>query len=806
MMDSGPDPQHQHGTIFTRGQEVEVTCDEEGFKGAWYSCTILEPGTATPTSKRRKKALVQYKSLLCKNRRGLLKEHVDPCNFRPPYPSCMSGDGVFEVDDVVEADYKDGWWIGVVRKALEGPRYRVYFDSPPDVIDFDGNQLRLHLKWVDGNWVRAEKVQRTVGSHFSSGADVEVSLDEVDERDTWYRAVVLKENGDGTFLVKFETLENDVKFEKAFVDCEHIRPIPPYCQEREYQLLEKVDACGDNVDFCWQAGVITKLLAGGKYTVFFKKSNSDTELDWSRLRPHVEWIDGKWICDSKEVLMVSDNQEQPKSCNLEMAVKPESSGAANINSKRKSSTIRNVMGQQSNSDEKSASGYLLLGMEKRKVIDSNCNVMHGCTSKMLAGDAIVDPLSTTTLKLYHVPIETPINETLHGLTTPKPAARRSKPVARSSRGSTKSLCHYRRGAKTQNLSSGQNIDSELHKFVGNSQRRKRGRPRKFIDLKSPEAAREDNFTGHASNEVAVKNHTSDEVQLPALSGVDSKAPQNTSRRKISRASDEYIMTEKVDMAVAKAKASKDVADEDKPLSTWFGGHSLTGLHYARPTNGCNEAREKELVALESHAIGVRDNSTLDANLCLPFVKKSQVWQTIESIEVFQLVPQNPHFRPLAECKEEFREGTAIGIMVTFASLFEKISSMQFDDSRSTYESALESLQELEKHGFDVTLPQQRVNDLLSIRDGQAESLNVSRDADKQMRNLVEEKRNCNEKLCAVEKKIAELQEELALCKANMEAKNLEISTLQVHINGVNGQINNARQDYVKVATAPWKLP
>jgi hypothetical protein len=82
---------------------------------------------------------------------------------------------------------------------------------------------------------------------------------------------------------------------KTIVDSLHIRPTPPHA-DRNYELLERVDA---HYGSGWRSGVITKLLAGRRYNVFFKQGNEDRELSQSKIRPHMEWVDGKWI--SKKV-------------------------------------------------------------------------------------------------------------------------------------------------------------------------------------------------------------------------------------------------------------------------------------------------------------------------------------------------------------------------------------------------------------------------------------------------------------------------------------------------------------------------
>lgn len=146
----------ENNFLLNKGTEIEVTSDEEGFKGAWYRATILESPPKS-TSKKRRKALIEYKQLLADDGSTPLTEHIDPNFIRPLPPQEDTVEKVFGVNHVVDANYRDGWWTGTIRKVLEDGRFRVYFDSPPDVIDFELKDLRVHWEWVDGKWVQPEK-------------------------------------------------------------------------------------------------------------------------------------------------------------------------------------------------------------------------------------------------------------------------------------------------------------------------------------------------------------------------------------------------------------------------------------------------------------------------------------------------------------------------------------------------------------------------------------------------------------------------------------------------------------------------
>lgn len=138
--------------LFSLGTEVEVSSDEPGFKGSCYLATIIE----LPTPKKLKKARVEYRTLLTDDGSEQLKEYVDQACIRPLPPQEVAAQDL-EHGEVVGAYCRDGWWTGVVVKVLGNSKYRVFFENPPDVIEFDRKDLRVHLEWVKGKWVRPEK-------------------------------------------------------------------------------------------------------------------------------------------------------------------------------------------------------------------------------------------------------------------------------------------------------------------------------------------------------------------------------------------------------------------------------------------------------------------------------------------------------------------------------------------------------------------------------------------------------------------------------------------------------------------------
>ncbi|CAI0379333.1 unnamed protein product [Linum tenue] len=93
---------------FTQGMQVEVTTDDDGFKGAWFAATIIEPSGED-------EYLIEYKTLTNDDDTEFLREYIRACNIRPCPPEIIVVDG-FKVMDEVDAYYNEGWWVGVIAK------------------------------------------------------------------------------------------------------------------------------------------------------------------------------------------------------------------------------------------------------------------------------------------------------------------------------------------------------------------------------------------------------------------------------------------------------------------------------------------------------------------------------------------------------------------------------------------------------------------------------------------------------------------------------------------------------------------
>ncbi|KAH9318409.1 hypothetical protein KI387_020178 [Taxus chinensis] len=151
------------------GEEVEVSSDEDGFRGAWFSARVVKR-----VRRGRGNVLVEYRDLRSdKDETKALRETVELRHVRPiPPPSPTHHN--YALYEEVDAYDNDGWWVGVVTKLLVNFNYLVYFMQTKEEIQFHHSQLRPHFDFIDDKWVQASKALLGV---LSLEEDVDVDND-----------------------------------------------------------------------------------------------------------------------------------------------------------------------------------------------------------------------------------------------------------------------------------------------------------------------------------------------------------------------------------------------------------------------------------------------------------------------------------------------------------------------------------------------------------------------------------------------------------------------------------------------------
>ncbi|XP_041022161.1 DUF724 domain-containing protein 1-like isoform X6 [Juglans microcarpa x Juglans regia] len=688
--------------LYSLGVEVEVTRDEPGFKVSWYLATIIDL-PSVPLPKMLQRARVEYQTLLTEDGSEPLKEYVDLAYIRPSPPQQEVAAQNFEHGDVVGAYFRDGWWTGVVVRVLGDSSYRVFFENPPGIFEFDRKYLRVHLEWLGEKWVRTEKQTRhdQIASNPEGTVEVEgsgVTRDSMSER-TLLSANSVKKSmeqsslGDGKGL-SYALTGSMKKMKLPTSDGNSTESHPPKKLRRRNTLEALLSATACNLRKR-QSKTSTKVLSGLATPNSEDKQSRHSEADANQRFAEIESLGGVakvWTGQRKHGQL--DSQE--------------------------TNTMRSKEGRSTKSQVKS-------------------------------------PLSS--------------------------AADAGK-EDNADGGTAKEIVHEDKICP--------------HISGGNSIKRKRGRPRKVVVTISK--GKEQNGDGGAVDGTVVEVLPTQGVASYMLT-----VGKSTDSQDVSTANN-------VGMTSLAASGNMD-DDDDQPLSTWIDGmlHCPTiikesKLSPVRTVNECNEVREQKVgIAQQVPAADATSDCVLDETRSLPFVKNSPIWKTIEGMEIFRLMPQDAHFRPLGKCKEEYREGLAVANMVTFTSLVEKISKLRLDDPRSIFYGYLESLHELEKHGFDVTVLQGRMNELLSIKDREGQILNESKDAEFKILHYNQEKTVLAEEMANITTQITKLQVEHTLIESKMKSKELEISRLQKRVDTINEDIQGAQLDFEKTAAASWKL-
>ncbi|GAB4830606.1 hypothetical protein Ancab_020372 [Ancistrocladus abbreviatus] len=861
---------------------------------------------------------------------------------------------------------------------------------------------------------------------FSAGAAVEVNIDQENSCDIWFPATVVKQIGNGSFLVEYKSL-NEPGFFRVVVDSLHIRPPPPSFSNRDFQLLEKVDAF---YGFGWSSGVVTKVLADGRYIVFFKRTRKEKELSHADLRLHMEWMDGKWIHPSQEHLGCGNAGVD----NGKITVAPESSdvGKENVGEERISSPVfKNDQKEQIVAcTEKLPADFMTTSNKRIKQIGRN-NATKGTPSRKANGETAphaslsldaclleipqtgssnsetgADSLTSTvgqsgtasaekleeankllaksmthgtkkvaaegnkydspereksvgTRKrgrpprpvvktpevavadgpaanyvvgkggIEELPKLQPAKEVIIGLTcfregkiskgeSPRPLSKEDTVMVLQDEKSQPDI-----KANQETTGSKQQKDSE-----SSTPKRKRGRPPKLQDSspRATVAGKEQNSAGGDANQIDGRHSTANVTELPTVKaaepvGISDSMPSESGRQKLVKLIEEQtkpwgvgqrqnttrtvrrlgkksrkILNETFGMVIVEqarqhvprkhqrrkisveffspnqdsedipgmkatqipanglvqdaepsfARTSSTVSDDDRPLSSWLEGaqsspkiddargpgFAVTQLNEVKANqgkvktsaidqcNGANANQEKSTVpsvnrgqeraggradkiVIGSDATVPQDRMLPDLSQNLPFSKTSLIWKMIESMEVFQAMPQRPHFRPLYDCKEECREGLAIGNMVTFATLADKVSKIQFDDPKSTLDSNMEILADLEKQGFDVEVLRGRLGALLSIKGGNEQAEKSVKEIGNQIGDRTREKSRIKEEIEEIDKKMMELKERRRVAVALEEQMGSEILRLQSSVNDTKKSMQDWRTEFERLAAAPW---
>ncbi|KAM7490712.1 hypothetical protein LguiA_033633 [Lonicera macranthoides] len=628
---------------------------------------------------------------------------------------------------------------------------------------------------------------------FTTGKRVEVCLEKEDYRDVWFPALVL-DSGNESFLVEYHSPGNTNKEGLVVVTVDHcnIRPTPPHLKDKKFGLLAKVDAF---YDFGWWSGVITKELRDGRYIVFFKHSNKERKHSHSELRPHMEWKGGKWFTASQDISNPSsDHQGHTGKNNETTAATPCNGEASNSNPAEKYITkrtnpaetchafqnsykkLKGCVVEKASSQSHNTTPLNRLGnntinggfassikingdSEQTRVVGIQLSVKSGglaCRKKVSAqevGGELGNQASNTVNKREREPESQ--------TRVPQALARRKLQPSSSQASAGVEFCSSSqdRGVKYYVMQHEKIMGS--NELEGFAEKTKKCLGSSILPAKSPEFSVEvEKQNGDvAAVEPMVKDCTNDDIRCSVIAAsTEASIPNSQNVSSVGKAAE---ITEKdVSVKAAEMGRPSDWSD-NQPFSMFIDGkQSPTTVDgpkcsIIRTVDECIE-RQKE-TGMKLTAVNDEGESQQDENQSIPFVKNTLLWKTIESMEVFQVMPQKPHFRNLCSFKETSREGLAID----------------------------------------------RLTRLLLIKDKQEELEERSKEIKSRINEHDVETSNIDNEIDEIDERIKELQERRAVAVSKKEKRGSKIRSLELTAECIDDGMRSARLDFVSLAAAPW---
>ncbi|XP_022010467.1 DUF724 domain-containing protein 2 isoform X4 [Helianthus annuus] len=664
-----------------------------------------------------------------------------------------------------------------------------------------------------------------------TGVKVEISLDKEVWRDVWYPATIVEDLGNNLFSVEynFSGRNNASKLRRVTVDHLHIRPSVPQTRVTSFGLLEKVDAF---VDFGWWSGVITKKLADSRYVVYFKHTNSAKELSHLELRPHVEWkndvehdelretvslnftntIEDTTTCLDKRTSIIT-SMKRAKPTNRGGNLKPSKKSKAAVtgddprlsNGGQSKEVSTPDVGQTFDQAENLSSVKKKLGKREKGVDPKSPTSTSAKKKGKLSADsrgsetlpqAAEESTLTTTPNVVEkqpVTINSPIPVIL-GLQCHNVTVLKSKKPKQLTSKSPQNVVEPNEPQSGVPLSPKATGNQETE--GGTITKKKRGRPFKTQpnNLETPLAVNDPNEDASVKKVPSTRG-----IELPLQQEMYSKPVKGKrgKRRMISLNStsspqdvqDSSTRKEKENSEINVEK-SIDTVSDDQPLSKWF--HGKQSLATLESTGKKPLENSKSLPAVTNG-----DGQTLT------FEKRSSLWETIESMEAFRVFPQKPHFRPLDDIKESARERHAINKMVDFSGVFEDTRRLRIDHPRTQIEDLLETLLELETHGFNIDFIRNRLTELISFKDKREGLESQSKEVKVNVDNHRVEVQKLDKELDSIDKQMTDLLETRDRVSKEKEKNDSEIAGLESEIDKIEEGLRECRRKFDELATASF---
>lgn len=182
---------------------------------------------------------------------------------------------------------------------------------------------------------------------------------------------------------------------------------------------------------------------------------------------------------------------------------------------------------------------------------------------------------------------------------------------------------------------------------------------------------------------------------------------------------------------------------------------------------------------------------------VPFAKNSPLWPLIEAWDVFKEVAQQPHFLPLREFLPMLREGMALGMMVSYATIVKSVTEANIEQTVEWFEDHMDALRHLEENGFNVQPLQRTLTKLSQIKSDDAHCIKKIGKLDAEIAGRTSSLSRIDEQLDEMDAAVAELEQKLGHLRQESQKIAREKEEEETQISGLQaerGRLVEARGD------------
>nr|GEW00334.1 hypothetical protein [Tanacetum cinerariifolium] len=780
----------------TAGKKAEVAFDNEDPREVWFPATVLNFDHG--------KFQVEYQQPGSGDEAVFHKATVDFWHIRPSPPHLSYTH--FSLDDEVDAYYDYGWWRGVITKELADNKYNVFFEHTKKEREFICPKVRPHLEWKRGEWYnercKIDLFERTAFSVCTAGKKVEVTFDDKDPHEVWFPATVLKHSHKGTFQVEYQQpgSGDEAVLHKATVDMWQIRPSPPHPRDKDFALDDEVDAY---YDYGWWCGVITQELPGNRYSVFFEHSNKERKFICSKLRPHLEWEDGKWHNEGETIFQgniacdLHTKQIEPTTPNTGTR----STGATSI-MKPAEQTIVDSYDDNSPPSKK---------MKNETVLDDSTKKPNGTSAGHSEG---LDFEFGKTENLSH---GKKVRSTRGKAIEQEPPAMDSSKEKRKA-ANTNTSSNLDEGAKDDSgkTKTQESVEKDATKDTAGLQ---------YNEITVSQEKIIKKFSGEI---VSVTDGVTEQLDAPSeqLTVVDKEVHEDiasvvASKRKRRRPlrlqakSPEILLTAShenkgVDPSAASVVESAQVKEVSSPTSS--GTKSLEkDQEPLKQEKLLNESEERDLKANRSRKKyssvrgkrGQRRIICIDTKAPVQDASKEKADENMETRKTDASAGKLLDIVSVDQPLSTWIDGMPSPIPIHSPGLFQyKLQKSDTLCNRSTIEDCLETLVELESNGFNVEVIRDCLTRLLLLKDKKEELEDRSKGVVEKLEEQKIQEKTIDDEVDVIDRQIRQLEETRRKVLLKKEEWNLEVDAMKATEEAIEQKIMEVAAEFDGLAAAP----